>query len=140
MKKNLIYAAASAIIMLLLPWCAVSFVPNDGGMMVSILLLFAVNPISAVCIGIVSGRNPKSSWFQPLLLSILFAIGAWGFLDLPSLIFSCMAQLIWPWDTLPCFSPLSCAGKRIPILHCNSAPQVKLHQTKRKPDLPKQVG
>ena len=80
MKKNLIYAAASAIIMLLLPWCAVSFVPNDGGMMVSILLLFAVNPISAVCIGIVSGRNPKSSCFQPLLLSILFAIGAWGFL------------------------------------------------------------
>lgn len=77
MKKHLVCAVISAIVMLLLPWCAVVFVPSDGGMLVSLLLLFAVNPISAVCIGIISGSKPRLLWPQPLLLSALFAVGAW---------------------------------------------------------------
>ena len=77
MKKHLVCAVISVIVMLLLPWCAVAFVPSDGGMLVSLLLLFAVNPISAVCIGIISGSNPRSLWLHPLLLSALFAVGAW---------------------------------------------------------------
>ena len=77
MKKHLVCTAISVIVMLLLPWCAVAFVPSDGGMLVSLLLLFAVNPISAVCIGIISGSKPRLLWPQPLLLSALFAVGAW---------------------------------------------------------------
>lgn len=77
MKKHLVCTVISAIVMLLLPWCAVTFVPSGGGMLVSLLLLFAVNPISAVCIGIISGGKPRSLWLQPLLLSALFAVGAW---------------------------------------------------------------
>ena len=77
MKKHLVCSVISVIVMLLLPWCAVTFVPSDGGMLVSLLLLFAVNPISAVCIGIISGSNPRSLWLHPLLLSALFTVGAW---------------------------------------------------------------
>lgn len=81
MKKNLFCTAISAIVMLLLPWCAVRFVPSDGGMMVSLLLLLIINPIAAVCIGTISGLHPKSLWYQPLLLAALFAGGAGCFLQ-----------------------------------------------------------
>lgn len=39
------------------------------------LLFFFINPILAVSVGIVSGKNIKNLWFRPLLVSVLFILG-----------------------------------------------------------------
>ena len=48
MKKILPWIITSAVIMLALPWLAVTFIKSDGGMAVSFLLFFAVNPFYAI--------------------------------------------------------------------------------------------
>ena len=51
MKNNFIlWFIISAVIMLALPWLAVSFIKGDGGMAVCFILFFAVNPIYSVII------------------------------------------------------------------------------------------
>ena len=79
MKKNCIFIAVSAVIMLFLPWCAVTFVSDGGfsdcGMAACFLLFYAVNPMASIIIGILSGRNIRSFWFQPVVLSVLFLFG-----------------------------------------------------------------
>lgn len=53
MKKNFIlWLAVSAVIMLVLPWLAVTFVKGDAGMAACLLLFFAVNPIYSVAMGL----------------------------------------------------------------------------------------
>ncbi len=81
-KKNSICIAVSAALMLLFPWCAVNFIKGDGGMAACFLLFFAVNPMAAVAMGVISGRNVRSSWFQPILLAVLFLLGAWAFFNM----------------------------------------------------------
>lgn len=78
-KKNLICALCSAGVALLLPLCAVLFVPGDSGMMVCFMLFFLVDPLFAIGTGIFAGKHIKVSWFQPLLFAALFLLGAWGF-------------------------------------------------------------
>ena len=80
-KKNSICTLCSAMIMLLLPWCAVTFVKAEGGMAAVLMLFFAVDPIAAICVGVFAGKNAKAAWFQPLILSVLFLSGAWIFVD-----------------------------------------------------------
>ncbi len=53
MKKSFIlWLIVSAVIMLVLPWLAVTFVKGDGGMAVCFLLFFAINPLYFVIIGV----------------------------------------------------------------------------------------
>lgn len=83
MKKNFIlWLVASAIVMLMLPWLAVSFVKGDAGMAVCFLLFFAVNPIYSVIIGFFAGKNIKYLWSLPVISSVLFLIGTWLFFDM----------------------------------------------------------
>nr|WP_298543088.1 hypothetical protein [uncultured Lachnoclostridium sp.] len=86
-KKNIFCIFISALIMLLLPWCAITFVKGDGGMAVCLLLFFVVNPILSIGVGIFSGRNIKTSWFQPLLCAMLFVIGTWAFFEIGEIVF-----------------------------------------------------
>lgn len=81
-KKNIICVLVSAFIMLFLPWCAVTFIKGDGGMAVCFLLFFTINPIASIVIGIVSGRNIRTSWFLPVLPAVLFLFGTWIFFDI----------------------------------------------------------
>ncbi len=81
-KKNSICTLCSAMIMLLLPWCAVTFAKGASGMAICILLFFAVDPMAAICVGVFAGRKLKAAWFQPFLLSALFLLGAWVFFDM----------------------------------------------------------
>lgn len=80
--KNSICVLLSALVMLLFPWCAVTFIKGDGGMAGCFLLFFAINPIVSVAVGIFSGRNIRVAWFQPMLLAILFLFGTWIFFDM----------------------------------------------------------
>lgn len=51
MKKMIPWIIASAVIMLVFPWLAVTFVKSDGGMAVCFILFFALNPIYAIFAG-----------------------------------------------------------------------------------------
>lgn len=67
MKKNIIlWLAASAAVMLALPWIAVTFVKGDAGMAVCLLLFFVINPIYSVAIGIFAGKDMKHLWSLPV--------------------------------------------------------------------------
>ena len=64
MKKNIIlWLAASVVVMLALPWLAVTFVKGDAGMAVCFLLFFAVNPLYSVIIGAFAGKDVKRVLF-----------------------------------------------------------------------------
>lgn len=81
MRKNVVCAACSAVVMLFLPWGVVTFVRGDSGMTACLLLFFVVNPTAALCVGAFSGKREGAAWFQPLILSALFLLGAWAFFD-----------------------------------------------------------
>lgn len=80
--KFLGWLAASAAVMLLLPWAAVTFVDSHAGMAVTILLFFVIDPIYAVVAGAFAGKNIKGLWSVPVMAAILFLLGAWIFFDM----------------------------------------------------------
>ena len=81
MKKMLSWIAASAGMMLVLPWMAVTFVKGDGGMAICFVLFFALNPIYAICVGAAAGRDGRKLWALPVITAQLFLIGTWLFFD-----------------------------------------------------------
>ena len=81
MKKMLPWCLSSTVVMLALPWLAVTLVKGDKGMAACFLLFFAVNPVYAVCAGAYAGRNIKSAWTLPIITSGLFLAGTWIFFD-----------------------------------------------------------
>ena len=86
-KRTIVTLLIAAVVALLLPWLAVTLVPGDSGMAVTFLLFFAVNPITAVLLGIFSGGNVRGAWFQPLLFAALFLLGTWVFFTMAEMAF-----------------------------------------------------
>lgn len=80
--KNIISILISVLVMLIFPWCAVTFISADGAMAACFLLFFAINPLASVAIGIISGRSIRTSWFQPGLLASFFLLGTFLFFDM----------------------------------------------------------
>ena len=76
-KRTIISLLIAALVALLLPWFAVTFVKGDNGMAVCFLMFFAVNPVTAILLGIFSGGDVRAAWFQPLLFAALFLLGTW---------------------------------------------------------------
>lgn len=83
MKNNFIlWFIISMVIMLVLPWLAISFAKGDAGMAVCFILFFAVNPIYSVIMGVFAGKNIKKLWGMPAISAILFLIGSWIFFSM----------------------------------------------------------
>ncbi len=83
MKKNtILWMAVSAVVMLVFPWLAVTFVKGDAGMAVCFLLFFAVNPLYSVIIGAFAGRDFRRLWSLPVISAVLFLVGTWIFFDM----------------------------------------------------------
>lgn len=82
--KNFI---TSAIIMLLLPFLAVTFVQGDNGMAVCFILFYAINPMYALLVGISAGKNIKVNWQQPIICALLFLLGTWLFFTINEVAF-----------------------------------------------------
>ncbi len=83
MKQNIIlWVAASMVVMLALPWLAVTFVKADAGMAVCFLLFFAVNPLYSVIIGAFAGKDIRHLWSLPIVSAVLFLIGTWIFFSM----------------------------------------------------------
>ncbi len=82
MKHNkTVWLILSAIIMLLLPWTAVTFIKGDNGMAVCFILFFGVNPIYSVIAGAFAGRNSRQMWYLPVVSAVLYLAGTWLFFD-----------------------------------------------------------
>ena len=79
-KRTIIPLLIAALVALLLPWLSVTFA-------VIFLLFFAVNPITAVLLGVFSGGNVRMAWFQPLLFAALFLLGTWVFFTMAEMAF-----------------------------------------------------
>lgn len=83
MRKNFIYQlTASALVMLLLPWLAVTFIKGDAAMAVCFLLFYAINPVFCIFTGIFAGKNGKSCRSLPAITAVLFLLGTWIFFDM----------------------------------------------------------
>lgn len=76
------WLTGSAVVMLLLPWAAVTFVNSNAGMAVTLVLFFVINPVYAMIAGVFAGRNIKGLWSVPVIAAILFLLGAWIFFDM----------------------------------------------------------
>ncbi len=88
MKKRIVlWAAVSAVIMLVLPWLAVTFVKGDAGMAVCFLLFYAVNPIYSLITGAFAGKHIKRLCSLPFILSVLYLLGVWIFFDMGEIAF-----------------------------------------------------
>lgn len=83
MKKHVYcWLAASVLVMLALPWLAVTFVKGDAGMAACFLLFFAVNPVYSIAVGAFAGKNPAHLWSLPVLSAALFLFGTWLLFDM----------------------------------------------------------
>ena len=88
MKRNIIlWMAASAVVMLALPWIAVTFVKGDAGMAACFVLFFALNPLYSVILGVFAGKDVKHLWSLPVISAVLFLIGTWIFFDMGEMAF-----------------------------------------------------
>lgn len=71
-KRIIVILGLIIISMLIIPLIAVNTVKADAGMVVVLLLFFAVYPVISIWIGIISGKDIKHFWFAPILIAILF--------------------------------------------------------------------
>ena len=74
-KRAIVIITSIIAVVLIIPLITVNTVKADAGMLVTILLFFAVNPVLSVAMGILSGKDIKFFWFTPLLVAGLF----WAF-------------------------------------------------------------
>ena len=86
MKKLTIWLILTIILMIIVPLFAVIFA-ESAGMMISIMLFFAVNPLFSAVGGLIAGGDVKNMWMVPLVTAMVFVIGAWLFFGMGETIF-----------------------------------------------------
>ena len=75
MKRFIVPAAVITVVMLLLPWLAVRFVPGDASLAVCLLLFFVVDPLTAAGMGVLAGL--RRQWWWTVWASAAFVLGTW---------------------------------------------------------------
>lgn len=78
-QKIAAWLAVSVILLLALPWAAVTYAPRQAGMLVCLLFLYAVNPIYFLWTGVWAGRRMedyRNSLKMVVLGDLLYAVGA----------------------------------------------------------------
>ncbi len=79
MEKKLFWPLSAALVMIGLPWLAVTFMKGDAGMAVCFLLFFALDPVFSLLCGAFAGRKISKRWYLPLLPAVFFLAGCWLF-------------------------------------------------------------
>ncbi len=72
MKRLAIMLFCLIVTMLLLPLLAVHTIRADAGMLVVLVLFFALYPAVSVFVGVLSGRDIRHFWFMPLFVAVFF--------------------------------------------------------------------
>ena len=78
MKKILL----SVLIMILLPFLAVTFAKGDNGMAICFVLFYVINPLFSICLGYKADK-----WIYPVVNSLLFLMGTCIFFDMGEIAF-----------------------------------------------------
>ena len=73
--KLIFWTIAAVILMIGFPWFVAAFV-DHAGMIVCLLLFFAVNPIFSVACGFSAGKEIRRLWVLPIIVAGLFFVGA----------------------------------------------------------------
>ena len=71
-KRGIMILAVIVVSMLIVPMITIHTVKADAGMLVTLLLFFAVYPIVSVVVGVLAGKDIKFFWACPLVLAVLF--------------------------------------------------------------------
>ena len=77
-----------------LPWIDATLVPNDAGMIATIVLLFVVNSLYSIAVGMFAGKNIKTSWWFPAITAIFFLVENGHFLKYMNRHFYCIVDAI----------------------------------------------
>lgn len=105
MKKKFIgWLTGSVAVMVLLPWAAVTLIPSDAGMAVTLLLFFAIDPVYTITLGFFAGKNIKEMWSLPFLTAALFILGTWLFFNPGEGAFVIYAGVYWVMSMIAMFS------------------------------------
>lgn len=70
--KGIIYTATCFVVFFALPLLVANFAPAKSGMFWSMLLLFIVNPIAVIALGVSFGQTLKDCIIHPLSVAALF--------------------------------------------------------------------
>lgn len=81
-RENLWWFGSAAVLMLLLPYLAVTFVKGDAGMAACFVLFYAVYPVYSVAAGVSAGRDMRHLWSLPVVSAALFLAGTWIFFSI----------------------------------------------------------
>ena len=73
-KRGSIILTVIVISMLIIPMITIHTVKADAGMLVTLLLFFAVHPIVSAVVGILAGKDIKFFWSCPVILAVLFRL------------------------------------------------------------------
>ena len=83
--KALISIALCVAFMLVLPWVALKFGEGLATTGLWFFAFFALNPMLAVSIGVISGTDARKLWYIPLVVAALF----------PPLFSLAIADMVW---------------------------------------------
>lgn len=75
MKRLIWPAALILLVMLGLPWLAVTYMKGDAGMAACFALFFAVDPLLAAIMGVLAGVREEWGWL--VTTAAAFVLGAW---------------------------------------------------------------
>ena len=98
-RELLVKSGISALVMLGLPWLAVTFAPADAGMAICFLLFYAVDPVYAIVDGYSAGKHIRYMWSMPIVTAVLFLLGTWLFFDMGEILFLIYALVYLALET-----------------------------------------
>lgn len=77
MKKMRIIISIMVVTLLIIPLILLKFIQPYEFMGVIVLLFFIINPINAVIVNLMAGKDIKKFWWVPIAFSILFLFSYW---------------------------------------------------------------
>ena len=81
MKKNLFAVLAILTVMFGFPGATVAFAGHDAGMAIMFVLLFGLNPMESMFVGIYTGLDVKQRFYLPGVNGAAFLLGCWTVFD-----------------------------------------------------------
>lgn len=82
LRTIILWFAVTVAVMCVLPFAVARLASECSGMALCMMLFYIVNPIYSAVLGQRCGRNVRSMWYLPLILSIAFLAGTWLFFDI----------------------------------------------------------
>lgn len=79
--KVLLWMLAAALIMLGLPFLSKMFADSMSGMLVSLILFYAIDPVFSIVMGACAGQDIKGYWYMPIGNAGLFLLGIWLYMS-----------------------------------------------------------